>query len=140
MHSNRGNICSVALCDNTMKCGVMMSEIYIDDLVIEAKHGVHEHEKLNSQNFCVSVALTVDTTKAGLSDDLHDTIDWSTLRDTIIATVQNNCFNLIERLAQEIASQILVDKRVSKVVVSVDKLDAFENGIPGIKLEVDRTN
>jgi dihydroneopterin aldolase len=42
-----------------------MGSIYIKDLIIEAKHGVHPHEKQNAQRFNVSVKLTVDIEKAG---------------------------------------------------------------------------
>lgn len=113
-----------------------MATIYIKDLVIESKHGVHKHEKLNSQRFRVSVELMVDTTTAGRSDNLADTINWSAVRQLIISTVRDNCFNLMERLAREIANNILVDTRIDKVHVCIDKLDAYKDCVPGITLEV----
>jgi dihydroneopterin aldolase len=112
-----------------------MSVIYIRDLVIEAKHGYRQEEKDNAQRFKINVELTIDTAKAGRSDDLADTLNWSGLRDTIVNTVQNNSFDLMERLAQELVSQILKDGRVQKLVVSIDKPDAFSSGVPGIRLE-----
>jgi dihydroneopterin aldolase len=116
-----------------------MASIFIKNLIIEAKHGVHPQEKQTAQRFRISVEVVMDTTRAGVSDDLADTIDWSTLRQTIIATVENNTFNLMERLAKEVGDQILLDQRLEKVLVSIDKLDAFQTGTPGIKLEVNRT-
>ena len=113
-----------------------MTVIYIKDLVVEGKHGVHQREKANPQRFSINAELTIDIAKAGLSDELADTLNWSRLRTTIIDTVQNNSFNLVERLAQEIAVQILLDKRVRKLVLSVDKPDAFKTGVPGVRLEV----
>lgn len=115
-----------------------MSVIYIKDLIIEAKHGVHQREKDNSQRFSINAELTIDTTQAGISDDLADTLDWSWIRTIIIDTAQNNSFNLLERLAQDITKEILLDARVQKLILSIDKLDAFETGIPGIKVEVNR--
>jgi dihydroneopterin aldolase len=115
-----------------------MPVMYIKDLVVEAKHGVHPHEKETAQRFKISVELTLSTAKAGQSDDLQDTINWSELRNMIVTTVQNNSFNLIERLAQEITDQVMADKRVEKLGLSIDKLDAFPSGIPGIKLETSR--
>ena len=115
-----------------------MSVIYIRDLVIEAKHGYHQEEKDNAQRFKINVELTIDTATAGRSDDLADTLNWSELRDTIVDTVQKNSFNLMERLAQEVADQILKDGRVEKLVVSIDKPDAFSSGVPGIRLEADQ--
>jgi dihydroneopterin aldolase len=110
--------------------------VYIKDLVVEAKHGVHKREKQRPQRFIFNMELTLDGDRAGTSDDLADTLDYGELRQTIIDTARNNSFNLIERLAQEVADQILTDKRIRKVVISIDKPDAYENGTPGVRLEI----
>ncbi len=116
-----------------------MAVIYIKDLIVEAKHGVHPHEKENAQRFQINAELIVDITKAAVTDDLNDTINYSEVRDTIIDTLQNNSFNLLERLSQEVADQILQDKRVEKLTLTIDKLDAFESGVPALKVEYFRS-
>jgi len=113
--------------------------IYIKDLVVEAKHGVHAHEKVATQRFNINVELTIDSEKASLTDDLNDTIDWSLLRKNIIDTTVNNSFNLVEKLAREIADKILQNKEIKKVKVSVDKLDAFETGTPGVTIDIENS-
>jgi len=115
-----------------------MATLYIRDLVIEAKHGVHEHEKQNSQRFGLTLELQFDTSKASSSDDLADTVDWSQLRQSVITLVESTSFSLIERLAQEVANLILLDARVEQALIQIDKLDAFESGVPGIRLLVTR--
>lgn len=113
-----------------------MLVIHIKDLAVEARHGVHPKEKQHPQRFIFNVKLTLDNDAAAVSDDLTDTLNYSELRQKIIDTALNNSFNLIERLAREVADQILRDKRVRKVVVSVDKPDVYDNGTPSVKLEV----
>lgn len=115
-----------------------MSVLYIKDLIIKAKHGVHQIEKDQDQAFSVSVEIIIDTSAAGVSDKLDDTLNWSWLRQTIIDTFQDNSFDLMEKLAQVVADKILTEKRIEKVILSIDKLEAFESGIPGIRLEVSR--
>lgn len=115
-----------------------MATIYIRDLVISARHGVHEHEKQNDQRFCVSVEFVIDTTKAGISDNLADTADWSAVRKLIISVVKDNCFSLMERLAQEVADQMLRVTNAERVVVSIDKIDAYKDCVPGIRLELEQ--
>jgi 7,8-dihydroneopterin aldolase/epimerase/oxygenase len=112
--------------------------LYIKDLVIAGKHGVHDHEKENPQRFGVTVELSIAGSKAIVSDNLADTPDWSQLKRDIIKIVEGKTYNLIERLAMEITASILKDKRVSRAVVTIDKIDAFESGIPGVRLEVDQ--
>jgi len=115
-----------------------MAVIYIRDLLVSAKHGVHPHEKEHAQNFRLDVAVTYDTDKAGSTDNLEDTLDWSALRHDIITTVQENTFNLMERLAQEVVDKILAYDGAEKVSVSIEKPDAFSSGVPGITLEAER--
>lgn len=113
-----------------------MLTVCIKDLVVEAKHGVHQKEKQQPQRFIFNVELTLDSARAGISDDLADTLDYSGLRRMIIDVAQKNSFNLIERLAREVADQILADKRILRAVISIDKPDVYGNGTPGVKLEV----
>src|SRR4051812_9112320 len=109
-----------------------MITIYIKDLIVEAKHGFHPHEKEQPQRFKINVELEIETMSVK-TDNLDDTLNWSKLRDQVVDITVNNSFNLIEKLAQAIADQLLTDKRVKKVSVSIDKLDAFPNGTPGAR-------
>lgn len=116
----------------------MALKLYIKDLIVSGKHGFHAHEKEQEQRFKITVELALNNDAATLSDNLKDTINWSHLRDDITAVVGQNSYDLIERLVQEIADTCLKDRRVTRVFVSVDKLDAFPSGTPGITLEIER--
>ncbi len=113
-----------------------MLVICVKNLIVEGKHGIHQHEKDRAQRFNVNVELALSSNKAGISDNINDTLNWSELRNTILAIAKSSSFNLVESLAQEIADQVLLDKRVVKAIVSVDKLDAFKSGVPGVRLEL----
>ena len=108
--------------------------MYIKDLLIEATHGVYDHEKTTPQRFNITLELEVETPNAFTSDDVNDTVDYAKIRESVIDTVQNNSFELIERLAQEIANTVLVDTRITQATIAIDKLDAFETGIPGVRI------
>jgi dihydroneopterin aldolase len=111
-----------------------MTSLHINNLIIEAKHGVHTDEKQTAQRFKVSVKLDVDLRQAAGSDNLADSLDWSQLRDEIVAIVQGNSFNLVEKLALVIADAMLEHRGVEQASVVIDKIDAFESGVPGIRL------
>jgi dihydroneopterin aldolase/2-amino-4-hydroxy-6-hydroxymethyldihydropteridine diphosphokinase len=111
-----------------------VSTLYIKDLIIEARHGVHDYEKRTPQRFQVSVELTLDLTGAAHSDNLDDSLDWSLLRDEITGIVRDNSFNLMERLAQVIAEAMLEHQGVKEAIVTIDKLNAFPSGVPGVRL------
>jgi dihydroneopterin aldolase len=118
----------------------MISRIYIKDLVVEGKHGVHPAEREQPQRFNCTVTLHLSSNQAEESDELADTVDYSKVRQTIITVVQNNSFQLLERLAREIATQLLADTRIQKAVVSIEKPDIFETGTPGVTIELTQTS
>ena len=112
----------------------MTSTIYLKDLVVEAKHGVHAHEKVNAQRFSITLDLEVNTPEAFVNDDINNTVSYSWLRQTIINIVQQNSFDLIERLAQVILDGIFVDSRIQQATLSIEKLDVYPDTVPGIRV------
>jgi len=95
--------------------------IELRGLRIRGYHGVFEHERVDGQDFFVDVALDVDTAAAARSDDLADTVDYGGLAQRIAEVVAGEPVNLIETLAQRIASTCLADPRVEAVEVRVHK-------------------
>ena len=94
-----------------------MDKICIDELKIFAHHGVFEHENINGQNFYVNAVLYVDTEKAGISDDLEDSVNYGTVCELIGRVMTENTYKLIETAAQSVAEAIL---REYDLVHSVD--------------------
>ena len=71
-----------------------------------AFHGVNPEEKILGQRFEVDVALSVDTRAAGLSDDLGQTINYAQVYKVVRRIVEEERFDLIEALAETLATQI----------------------------------
>ncbi len=113
-----------------------MTVVYIKDLVVMGRHGIHDWEKKNPQRFRFNLELTVDTAPAAVSDKLADTVDYAELRRIIVESTENDSYNLLERLAQVIVDRVLDDKRVRKLALAIDKPDTFESGTPGVKVEI----
>ncbi len=100
----------------------MTDRIRLVDMVFQARHGVHEHEKVQAQRFEVDVDLGLDLEPAGLEDDLDRTVDYGRVYDTVRTIVESTTFNLIEALAEAIGHELLADfPAVDEVVVRVRK-------------------
>ncbi len=99
-----------------------MGTILIDGLRELGVHGVLPEEQTRPQPFEVDVALTVDLDRAGESDVLDDTVDYSAVAEAISRVVRSERYQLLERLATRIAEVCKVDERVTSVVVTVRKL------------------
>jgi 7,8-dihydroneopterin aldolase/epimerase/oxygenase len=98
--------------------------IALRGLRVRGRHGVFEHERADGQDFVIDVTIDVDVSVAGRTDDLHDTIDYGAIAQTVAAVVGGEPLNLIETLAERIATACLADSRIASVEVSVHKPDA----------------
>lgn len=102
-------------------------------------HGVTESEKETGRRFEVDCELQVDVAEPGSSDLLEDTVDYSAVYDTIHTVVTGKAFALVERLAAEIAREILSSFAVYEVTVRVRKLiPPIVGQIDYIEIEVTR--
>lgn len=99
-----------------------MDQIHIKRLEIFANHGVFEEENKLGQKFLVSVAMGVDARPAGKSDCLSDSVHYARVSEMICREAQKHTFHLIERLAEHLAEQILLQfPMVRQVDLEVEK-------------------
>ncbi|MEX2503792.1 MAG: dihydroneopterin aldolase [Egicoccus sp.] len=101
-----------------------MDRITLTGIEVFGRHGVLPHEREYGQRFVVDTVLELDLAAAAASDDLADTVDYGRLSGDIAAIVAGEPFDLIERLAGEIADRCLLDARVQAVEVTVHKPSA----------------
>ncbi|RNC28706.1 MAG: Dihydroneopterin aldolase [Candidatus Dichloromethanomonas elyunquensis] len=97
-----------------------------------AYHGVLDQEKELGQRFLVDLDI-YSGQWAYETDSLKDTVDYSKVFKVIEQCVTQERYDLLESLAERIASQVLVDPHCSKVRVVVHKPNA---PIPGIFKDV----
>lgn len=88
-------------------------------------HGVFEHEAKNGQDFYVDLEIHLDLTRASISDDLKETIDYGSLADLVVEEITGERAQLIERLAGRIADRIKDEfPQVTNIAVTVHKPSA----------------
>ncbi len=104
---------------------MVLDKIHIEDLLIRCIVGINPEERINHQDVLISTTLYADLSKACLSDDIEDTINYKKLKLDILEMVENSSFLLIEKMAQEVANLCLNDKRVKKTVVRIEKPTAL---------------
>ena len=98
-----------------------MDKIIIKDLSARGIIGVHSEEREQPQEIIINVVLFSDTAKAGLSDDIADTVSYSTLAKKIRNLAETAQRFTLEALAEDIAKNCLEEGNVKKVLVRVEK-------------------
>lgn len=102
-----------------------MDKIIIKGLKVFAYHGVNPEEKRDGQQFVLDVTLYLSLLRACRSDDLNDTVSYAAASKTVIRTMTEAKYDLIERAAQRVAEQLLAEyNTVEKVEVLLKKPEA----------------
>jgi len=88
-------------------------------------HGVFESENIEGQDFFVDILLELDLSRASVSDDVTDTVNYAEITDLVVEEIVGERVALIEKLAGRIAARIKSSySQVSKVTVTVHKPQA----------------
>lgn len=98
--------------------------ITLTGLRARGNHGVFDFERVQGQEFVVDAVLELDLAPAATSDDVGDTVHYGELADRLVAIVTGDPVNLIESLADRLASACLTDPRVRAVTLTVHKPQA----------------
>lgn len=100
----------------------MADLIELRGLRVLGVHGVLAEEQVRAQPFEVDLDVHVDLLAAGRTDALSDTLDYAALVDAAQRVVGQEHHQLLERVAQRVAEEVLRDHRVQQVTVAVRKL------------------
>jgi len=96
--------------------------ILLANMAFQARHGVHDWEKVQPQRFEVDVELGLDLQPSALEDDITRTVDYGPVYDTVRQVVESTTYNLLEALAEAICHELLASQPlVEEVTVRVRK-------------------
>ncbi len=102
-----------------------LDKIHIRDLRTRCIVGIFPEERREKQDVIINICLYGDLRVAGQSDRIQDTIDYKGLKKDVLALVETSQFQLIEALAEAVATTCLAHPRVECVDVTVDKPGAL---------------
>ncbi|CAH2600153.1 Dihydroneopterin aldolase [Rhodovastum atsumiense] len=129
-----------------------LRHVFIRDMVLPARIGVHPHEHHGSQRVRINVDLAVEDEGARAAiaegmpalsrsavgrDELPRVVDYEAVANAVRAIVAAGHVSLVETLAERIAQASLADSRVLFARVRVEKLDVFHDSV-SVGVEVER--
>lgn len=87
-----------------------------------ANHGVYDFERNRNQRFSADIVMWVET--AGTADDITATVSYADIADEAMAVLTGTAVDLIETLAETIASRVMSHEGVVGTEVTIHKPDA----------------
>jgi dihydroneopterin aldolase len=103
--------------------------IFIETLRVETVIGIYPRERALAQTIELDLRIGRSTASAGASDDIADTIDYATVVARLRKDLAATHFNLLEALAEHVATLILEEFGAAWVQVSAAKLGMM----PGVR-------
>ena len=100
-----------------------MDKLILKGIRFHGHHGVPEAERHVGGHYEVDVTLGRALVKPGTTDALADTIDYAEVVSRIVEVGTQQSFQLIEALAEKIASVILEQFAVEQIHLIVKKLN-----------------
>jgi dihydroneopterin aldolase len=101
-------------------------------------HGETQAERTLGNRFHVDVELRMDLVKAGRTDDIADTVDYSRAFNLVREVVEDQQYSLIEAIAARIAVSLLAEPGVDSVKVKVGKQPPIAGAIDRCSVIIER--
>lgn len=102
----------------------MSDVVFLEGMVFYGYHGVHPEEKALGQRFEVDLEVETDLARAGKSDDVNHTVNYSALYRVAREAIEGTSRNLLEAVAEDLAQRILSAFPVTAVRVRIRKPSA----------------
>jgi FolB domain-containing protein len=116
-----------------------VGRIFIDRLVVRGIIGVHESERKVPQEIVISLGLFTDVSRAGVTDDIGDCVDYQSVVEKVTAHAERAGRYTVESLATDIARIVLEERGVERVHVRVEKPGAIRScQSVGVEIELIR--
>jgi FolB domain-containing protein len=115
-----------------------MDQIIISDLLVRGIIGVNDWEREKPQDILLNIILFTDLSKAGKTDDIHDSINYRTIAKLAQAHAESAGRFTVEALAADIARLCLEFPDVKKVRVRVEKPHAVRYA-RSVGVEIERS-
>ena len=103
---------------------VSSDHITLKGLRVQANHGVLATEREHGQIFIIDVVAYLDLSPASHSDELAETVDYGQLSQEIYRAVAGDPVDLIETVAERVATVTLHHRAIDRVEVTVHKPQA----------------
>ncbi|KAK5583079.1 hypothetical protein RB653_004669 [Dictyostelium firmibasis] len=113
-----------------------MDKIIIQDLLIQAVIGVNPGERVIKQNIIITVTAYKDLSKCGSSDNVNDTVSYSSLSKSICSYSESSHHYTLEALATGVAKICCLGFGIERVKVLIQKPGAIKLAKwPGVQIE-----
>ncbi len=113
--------------------------VFIRDLIIPCSIGIYDFEKEAPQPVRLNLDLAVHESLSAVDDEHRNVVCYEKIANGAKELIAQGHINLVETLAEELASMCLTNSRVYSVRVRIEKLDILPDAT-SVGVEIERLN
>ncbi len=114
-------------------------KILIDDLIVNAFIGIHEHEKKRKQKISISIILEAFDNLSKVNDCIDNVVSYEFIVVEIKKLFRKGHIGLLETLGDKIVGICFKDSRILSVRLNLKKLEVFKE-TRSVGIEIYREN
>ena len=115
----------------------MTDTVFIKGLKAASVIGCYDWERDIRQTLVIDLELKADFTRAAQTDALEDALDYAAISQRVIAVCDESRFQLLEALAEHLASIVLAEFSVERLRMTITKPGAVPEA-EGVGVVIDR--
>ena len=116
-------------------------KIIITDFLLNIFIGYRSHEKINKQNVKFNIELDHVNPKHLNDKNIRSIFNYEKITKIIKNLTKSKHYNFLESLANDIFNELFKDKRINKIRLKIEKLDAIKGTVSvGIEITKKRIN
>ena len=102
-------------------------KVIITDLVFNTSIGIHDFEKEKKQQIKFNIEIYVNPLLKAAENDLNSIINYESIINKIKSITQKKHYNLLETLAEDIFSDLFLNKNIIKIKLRIEKPEIIKN-------------
>ena len=102
-------------------------KVIINDLVFNTLIGIHDFEKEKEQQIRFNIEIDINPLLKVAKDNLDSIVNYETVINKIKLITQKKHYNLLETLAEDIFSNLFMNKNVIKIKLKIEKPEIIKN-------------
>ena len=104
----------------------MTDTVFIKGLKAASVIGCYDWERDIRQTLVIDIELKADFTRAAQTDALADALDYAAISQRVIAVCDESRFQLLEALAEHLATLLLAEFSIAGLLLAITKPGAVE--------------
>ncbi|MGF1911142.1 dihydroneopterin aldolase [Vibrio kasasachensis] len=114
-----------------------MDKVFIEQLEVITTIGAYDWEQEIKQKLVLDIEMAHDNRSAGKSDDVNDALDYAQVSTAIINYIVEGRFQLVERVAEEVAELVMSRFSVPWIKIRLTKPGAVPQA-KGVGVVIER--